>query len=165
MEQVRMSPIGTLPFILGKTLPYFCISTVSALGVLFASMVLFDLPVRGSWVALIGCVSLFLVGALAFGVLISTIADSQQVAFQIALLTSFLPTLMLSGFIFPISSMPVFLQAVTHLVPARYFLVILRGLLLKGVPVGLLWVDILSLAAFSLAVLALASLRLKREWA
>jgi len=105
------------------------------------------------------------VGALAFGVLISTIADSQQVAFQIALLTSFLPTLMLSGFIFPISSMPVFLQAITHLVPARYFLVILRGLLLKGVPVGLLWVDILSLAAFSLAVLALASLRLKREWA
>ena len=88
-----------------------------------------------------------------------------QVAFQIALLTSFMPTLMLSGFIFPISSMPVFLQAVTYLVPARYFLVILRGILLKGVGVRELWVDVVSLAVFSLAVLALASLRLKREWA
>jgi len=165
MEQIRMSPIGAPAYVIGKTIPYFVISLASSLGVVAVSMALFDLPVRGSWVALIGCVSLFLVGALAFGVLISTIADSQQVAFQIALLTSFLPTLMLSGFIFPISSMPVFLQAITHLVPARYFLVILRGLLLKGVGVGLLWVDILSLAAFSVAVLALASLRLKREWA
>ena len=160
-----MSPIGASAYVVGKTVPYFAISLVSSLGVVAVSMVLFDLPVRGSWVALIACVSLFLVGALAFGVLISTIAESQQVAFQIALLTSFLPTLMLSGFIFPISSMPVFLQAITHLAPARYFLVILRGILLKGVGVGLLWVDILSLAAFSLAVLALASLRLKRAWA
>ena len=165
MEQVRMSPIGAPAYVVGKTVPYFVISLASSLGVVAVSMVLFDLTVRGSWVALVGCVSLFLVGALAFGVLISTIAESQQVAFQIALLTSFLPTLMLSGFIFPISSMPVFLQAVTHVVPARYFLVILRGLLLKGVGVGQLWVDILSLAAFSLAVLALASLRLKRAWA
>ena len=165
MEQVRMSPIGAPAYVIGKTVPYFVISLASSLGVVAVSMVLFDLPVRGSWVALIGCISLFLVGALAFGVLISTIAESQQVAFQIALLTSFLPTLMLSGFIFPISSMPVFLQAVTHVVPARYFLVILRGLLLKGVGVGLLWVDIVSLAAFSFAVLALASLRLKRAWA
>jgi len=165
MEQIRMSPIGASAYVVGKTVPYFAISLVSSLGVVAVSMALFDLPVRGSWVALVACVSLFLVGALAFGVLISTIADSQQVAFQIALLTSFLPTLMLSGFIFPISSMPVFLQAITHLVPARYFLVILRGLLLKGVDVGLLWVDILSLAAFSVAVLALASLRLKRAWA
>ena len=165
MEQIRMSPIGAPAYVVGKTVPYFVISLASALGVVAVSMALFDLPVRGSWVALIACVSLFLVGALAFGVLISTIAQSQQVAFQVALLTSFLPTLMLSGFIFPISSMPAFLQGITHVVPARYFLVILRGLLLKGVPVGLLWADILSLAVFSLAVLALASLRLKREWA
>jgi ABC-2 type transport system permease protein len=72
---------------------------------------------------------------------------------------------MLSGFIFPISSMPAFLQGVTHVVPARYFLVILRGLLLKGVDLALLWVDVVSLAVFSLVVLMLASLRLKREWA
>jgi ABC-2 type transport system permease protein len=165
MEQIRMSPISAPAYVVGKTAPYFVISLLSAMGVVGVSMLLFDLPVRGSWLALVGCVSLFLVGALAFGVLISTIAPSQQVAFQIALLTSFLPTLMLSGFIFPISSMPTFLQAVTHVVPARYFLVILRGLLLKGVDLALLWADVLSLAAFSLVVLALASVRLKREWA
>jgi ABC-2 type transport system permease protein len=165
MEQIRMSPIGAPAYVIGKTVPYFVISLASSLGVVAVSMALFDLPVRGSWVALVACISLFLVGALAFGVLISTIAPSQQVAFQIALLTSFLPTLMLSGFIFPISSMPVFLQAVTHVVPARYFLVILRGLLLKGVDLRLLWVDVASLAMFSLVVLALASVRLKREWA
>jgi ABC-2 type transport system permease protein len=165
MEQIRMSPIGASAYVIGKTVPYFVISLASALGVVAVSMVLFDLPVRGSWAALVGCISLFLVGALAFGVLISTVAPSQPVAFQIAILTSFLPTLMLSGFIFPISSMPVFLQAVTHVVPARYFLVILRGLLLKGVDLRLLWVDVASLAVFSVVVLALASVRLKREWA
>jgi ABC-2 type transport system permease protein len=165
MEQIRMSPISAPAYVLGKTAPYFVISLASSMAVVGVSMLLFDLPVRGSWVALLACVSLFLVGALAFGVLISTIAPSQQVAFQIALLTSFLPTLMLSGFIFPISSMPAFLQGVTHVVPARYFLVILRGLLLKGVDLALLWVDVVSLAVFSLVVLMLASLRLKREWA
>jgi ABC-2 type transport system permease protein len=165
MEQIRMSPIGATAYVIGKTAPYFVISLASALGVVAVSMLLFDLPVRGSWVALIACISLFLVGALAFGVLISTIAASQQVAFQIALLTSFLPTLMLSGFIFPISSMPAALQVITHVVPARYFLVILRGLLLKGVSVSLLWIDIASLAAFSLIALGLASMRLRREWA
>jgi ABC-2 type transport system permease protein len=165
MEQIRMAPIGAPAYVVGKTAPYFVVSLLSAMGIVGVSMLLFDLPVRGSWLALVGCVSLFLTGALAFGVLISTIAPSQQVAFQIALLTSFLPTLMLSGFIFPISSMPVFLQTLTYVVPARFLLVILRGLLLKGVELRVLWVDVASLALFSLIVLALASIRLKREWA
>ncbi len=80
-------------------------------------MLLFDLPMRGSWAMLLLAVSIFLVGALAFGVLISTLAETQQVAFQVALLTSYLPTLMLSGFIFPISSMPAVLQTITYAVP------------------------------------------------
>ena len=127
MEQVRMSPIGPVPYVLGKTAPYFVVSLISSMSIVVAAILLFDMPMRGSWVVLIGVVSLFLVGALAFGLLISSIADSQQVAFQVALLTSFLPTLMLSGFIFPIASMPTFLQVVTRIVPARYFLVALRG--------------------------------------
>ena len=114
MEQIRMAPIGPVGYVLGKTVPYFVISLASAMGVVAVSMALFDLPMRGSWLLLVGSVSLFLVGALALGLLISTIAESQQVAFQMALLSSFLPTLMLSGFIFPISSMPAFLQAVTQ---------------------------------------------------
>jgi ABC-2 type transport system permease protein len=97
MEQVRMSPIGPVPYILGKTVPYFVVSLISAMSIVVAAMVLFDMPMRGSWVVLLGVVSLFLVGALGFGLLISSIAETQQVAFQLALLTSFLPTLMLSG--------------------------------------------------------------------
>jgi ABC-2 type transport system permease protein len=165
MEQVRMSPIGPVAYVIGKTVPYFVISLAAAMAVVLLSMALFDLPMRGSWAALLGSVSLFLVGALAFGVLISTIADTQQVAFQVALLTSYLPTLMLSGFIFPIASMPPLLQAVTYVVPARYFLVTLRGILLKGVGPAVLWEQLVAMTIFAIVILGLASLRLRRQWA
>jgi drug efflux transport system permease protein len=165
MEQVRMSPIGPVAYILGKTVPYFVVSLISAMSIVGAAMVLFDMPMRGSWLVLLGVVSLFLVGALGFGLLISSLADTQQVAFQLALLTSFLPTLMLSGFIFPITSMPAFLQLVTHVVPARYFLVALRGIVLKGVGPSVFWSDLVALAVFAVAILGLASLRLRRQWA
>ena len=164
MEQVRMAPLGPVPYVLGKTLPYFVISLASATGIVLVAMVLFDLPMRGSWLGLIAAVSLFLVGALAFGLLISTIAETQQVAFQIALLTSYLPTLMLSGFIFPISSMPAFLQLVTYVVPARYFLVVLRGIVLKGASLTLFWRELGALSVFAFVVLGLASWRLHRQW-
>ena len=133
--------------------------------IVLAAIVLFDMPMRGSWFDLIAVVSLFLVGALAFGLLISSIAESQQVAFQVALLTSFLPTLMLSGFIFPIASMPSFLQVVTRIVPARYFLVALRGIVLKGVGPADFWSDILALAVYAVVILGLASVRVRRQWA
>jgi ABC-2 type transport system permease protein len=165
MEQVRMSPIGPVPYVLGKTAPYFVVSLISSMSIVVAAIVLFDMPMRGSWVALIGVVSLFLIGALAFGLLISSIADSQQVAFQVALLTSFLPTLMLSGFIFPISSMPTFLQVVTRIVPARYFLVALRGIVLKGVGPADFLPDVIALVVYAVVILALASVRVKRQWA
>jgi ABC-2 type transport system permease protein len=165
MEQVRMSPIGPVPYVLGKTAPYFVVSLISSMGIVLAAIALFDMPMRGSWVVLVGVVSLFLVGALAFGLLISSIADSQQVAFQVALLTSFLPTLMLSGFIFPIASMPTFLQVVTYVVPARYFLVALRGVVLKGVGPSVFWQDLVALAVYGVVILALASIRVKRQWA
>ena len=165
MEQIRMSPIGALPFVLGKTVPYFFISLLSAMIIVGLAMVMFDLPMRGSWATLLLAISLFLVGALAFGLLLSTIAETQQVAFQLALLTSYLPTLMLSGFIFPISSMPALLQAVTYLVPARYFLIALRAIVLKGVGAAAFWQELAALAAFATVILALASLRLRRQWA
>ena len=164
MEQVRMSPVGAFAYVIGKTVPYFVVSLVSALAIVATSMILFELPMRGSWLLLILAISLFLVGALAFGVLISTIADTQQVAFQLAVLTSYLPTLMLSGFIFPISSMPPVLQAITYVVPARYFLIVLRGIVLKGVGVAFFWQELAALGVFAVVVLGLASLRLRREW-
>jgi ABC-2 type transport system permease protein len=165
MEQVRMAPIGPVPYILGKTAPYFVVSLVSAMSIVFAAMVMFDMPMRGSWPVLLAVVALFLVGALGFGLLISSVAETQQVAFQLALLTSFLPTLMLSGFIFPISSMPAFLQVVTRIVPARYFLVALRGIVLKGTGPASFPGDLVALGVFAVVILGLASLRLRRQWA
>ena len=163
LEQVRMAPIGTFPFVIGKTVPYFFISLGSAALIILASMVLFGLPMRGSWLSLLLALSLFLIGALATGLLISTVADSQQVAFQLALLISLLPTLILSGFIFPISSMPQALQVIAHVVPARYFLIALRGIVLKGAPVTVLIGPLTALAVYAAAMLSLSSLRLARE--
>ena len=165
MEQVRMAPIGTLPFIVGKSLPYFAVSMTAAVGVVLASMALFDLPVRGPWWLLLLAMGLYLFGALAMGLFISTIAQTQQVAFQIALLASFLPTMLLSGFIFPIASMPTALQVVTHIVPARYFLVALRAVLLKGSGFWAVADSLAALVLFAVIVTSLAAIRLRREWA
>jgi ABC-2 type transport system permease protein len=164
MEQVRMAPINALSFVLGKTMPYFVISLISAMAILLVAMVMFGLPMRGSWLLLLLTTSLFLVGALGLGLFISSIADTQQVAFQVALLASFMPTLMLSGFIFPIASMPAFLRGVTYAVPARYFLVALRGIVLKGVGLPMIWPQLAALSVYSAAVLVLASARLRRQW-
>jgi ABC-2 type transport system permease protein len=163
IEQVRMAPIGTIAFLVGKTIPYFLIALVSAALIVLASMALFDLPMRGSWFTLLAALSLFLFGALATGLLISTLARTQQFAFQVALLVSLLPTMMLSGFVFPISSMPAALQVVTHAVPARYFLVALRGILLKGADLAAIVPQMGALAVYGAVVLGLASLRLAKE--
>lgn len=163
MEQIRMAPMSIPAFVIGKTLPYFLIALASAALIIGASMALFGLPMRGDWLALLVALSLFLAGALATGLLISTASDTQQVAFQLALLISFLPTIMLSGFIFPISSMPDALQALTRLVPARYFLVALRGIVLKGTPLGHLLPQVGALALYAIVMLGLSSLRLARE--
>lgn len=164
MEQMRMAPIGPLPYIVGKSIPYFIISSISSFGIVLASMALFGLPVRGSWWLLGAGTSLFLLGALGLGLLLSSIAETQQVAFEAAVFASFLPTLILSGFIFPIESMPAFLRFVTYLVPARYFLVVLRGVVLKGVGWTILWRDLVALALFAAALLLLSAVRLRREW-
>jgi ABC-2 type transport system permease protein len=163
IEQVRMAPVGTFAFILGKTVPYFVIAMASAALVFVASQLLFGLPMRGNWLTLTAVLAIYLLGALATGLLVSTIADTQQVAFQIALLVSLLPTLMLSGFIFPISSMPDVLQAITRLVPARYFLIALRAIVLKGSPLTHLLPEFSALTAYAFIVLGLASLRLAKE--
>jgi ABC-2 type transport system permease protein len=128
-------------------------------------MVLFDLPMNGSWVTLLVALSLYLAGALGLGLVISTLADTQQVAFQLAILASFLPTMILSGFVFPITSMPPPIQAVTFVVPARYFIVALRSIVLKGADVSTFWVQLAALAAYAALMLIVASKRLARQWA
>jgi ABC-2 type transport system permease protein len=153
----------TLSFVVGKTVPYLVMSQVGAIAIVIAAMLFFGLPMRGSWLALIVVVTLFLVGALGTGLVVSTIAETQQVAFQAAALVAMLPTLILSGFIFPLSSMPVALQYVSAVVPARYFLVALRGIVLKGQDIGGLWAPVTALVAYAAVMLGLAAARLARR--
>jgi ABC-2 type transport system permease protein len=162
-EQVRMAPIDTVSYVVGKTIPYLGISFVSALGIVLAAMVLFGLPMRGSWPLLLCLILLFLCGALGTGLLISTVVESQLLAFQLVLIATFLPSFILSGFIFPIASMPAPIRAVTYIVPARYFLTALRGVVLKGVGLPVVWGPLVALTVYAVGVVALASLRLTRQ--
>ncbi len=163
MESLRATPLFALELLLGKTIPYLLVGSTSAAGSLFLAWALFGVPVRGSLFWLGAVTVLFLLGGLGWGVFISTLADTQQVAFQLALITSMLPTLLLSGFVFPISSMPVALQWITHIVPARYFLVALREIVLKGAGPEVWWNQTVGLAVYALLVLGLATVRTVRS--
>jgi ABC-2 type transport system permease protein len=163
MEQVRMAPISTVAFIVGKTVPYLVLSQFGAMAIIVAAMIFFDLPMRGAWLPLALVVMLFLIGGLGTGLLVSTIADTQEVAFQAAALIAMLPTLILSGFIFPIASMPVVLQYISAVIPARYFLIALRGIVLKGLDPVLLWQPMLALVIYGVLVIGLSSVRLARR--
>ncbi len=163
LESLRATPLEALELLLGKTLPYLLIGSAAAAGSLALAWALFDVPVRGelSWLAVVTV--LYLAASLGWGVLVSTVSDSQQMAFQVGLLTSMLPTLLLSGFIFPISSMPVALQWVTVVVPARYYLVALRAIVLKGAGPEVWWQQAAALVAYGGVVLAVAYARTARR--
>jgi ABC-2 type transport system permease protein len=163
MEQIRVSPVRTVELILGKATPYLVISLLATGVIILAARVLFGVVVRGSYVDLFIATVLYLLGALGFGLLISTIADTQALAFQIGLLTSLLPAMLLSGFIFPIRTMPIFLRGMTNLVPARHFLIVLRGIILKGAGLEPYLEQLAALALFAIVTLGLASLRMSRR--
>lgn len=163
MEQIRVAPVRTAELILGKALPYLAISFLGAVFILLAARALFGVEVKGSYLALAAATLLYLVGALGFGLFLSTVAESQFVAFAMGLLTSLLPAILLSGFIFQIRIMPGWLQVITHVVPSRYYLVILRGIILKGTGLGPYWDQMLALGIFAAVTLLLASRRLARE--
>jgi ABC-2 type transport system permease protein len=163
MESLRATPLMALELLFGKTLPYLLVASISAAGSLFLAWALFGVPLNGSmfWLAVVTL--LFLFGGLGWGVLISTLSDTQQVAFQLGLLSSMLPTLLLSGFIFPISSMPKAVQVITHVVPARYYIAALRGIILKGAGPEVWWSEVVGLVVFATAVLTLATVRTVRS--
>jgi ABC-2 type transport system permease protein len=163
MEQLRMAPLGTAAILLGKSLPYLGISLLATVLILAAANVLFGVTIKGPPLHLLLATLLYLTGALGFGLLISTFSDSQAMAFQLGTITSMLPAIILSGFIFPIRSMPVPLQWVTYAVPARYYLVILRGVILKGAGLGPYAAEVAFLAVYAAAILALAAIRLGRR--
>jgi ABC-2 type transport system permease protein len=163
MEQIIVSPIKPLELIVGKAIAYIVISLVSAYLILLMGWLIFDVPVKGSQVELFLVTVLFLFVALGMGLFISTISDSQQVAFQISALLTVLPTFLLSGFVFPIRNMPLPIQIVTYIIPARYFLVALRSIMLKGAGIAAFWQQVLFMAAFAVTITALSWVRMRKK--
>jgi len=163
MAQLLATPVGRGEIILGKLLPYLALGALAVVLVLAVGFLVFDLPLRGSVPTLVVASILFLLGMLGQGLLISTVTGSQMVATQVATMSSMLPSMLLSGFIFPIENMPVVLQWVTHLVPARYYIDVLRGILLRGNGFEVLWPELAALAVFAVAILGLATARFSPE--
>ena len=163
MEQLISTPVRPPELILGKLAPYFLIGMVDMLLSVLAGRYLFDVPIRGSLVLLFAVSAVFLVGALALGIFISTLAKSQLLASQAAFVATFLPAFLLSGFMFDIGNMPRPLQVMTNLIPARHFVTILRGLYLKGTGLAQLWPQCLLLVAFAALMLLLAIRTFKKR--
>lgn len=162
IEQIDVSPIRSVELIVGKMIPYAIISMVAAALVILAAYFMFDIVVKGSLFDLFVATLFFVIAALSIGLLVSTIADSQQVAFQLASLMSMLPTIILSGFMFPIRSMPIWLQVITNITPAKFYLIILRGIILKGVGFEAFWDQIIYLSIFITVVLFISIRRFKK---
>lgn len=163
MEQIIVSPIKPIELILGKTIPYILLSLVATFVILLFSYLLFDVSVQGSYFLLFVVTFLFITGSLGQGLLISTISNTQQVAFMIAIITTMLPTFILSGFIFPVKNMPAPIQIITYIVPAKYYLIALRSIILKGVGIEAFWQQILSLIGFAMLMLGVSTLRMRKN--
>lgn len=163
MEQLISTPVKAPELIIGKFLPYFCIGFFDLSVGVFLAQVLFGVPFRGNYLTLVVMSSLFLTGALSQGIFISVVARTQLMASQFATLTTLIPTILLSGFIYPIFNMPVFIQMITYLVPARYYISILRELFLKAGGLAVMWDEALFLLLFAGVMFMLAIRRFKKK--
>ncbi len=162
IEQIDVSPITPVQLIVGKTIPYALISLIAAALVLLAAYVMFDVVIKGSIILLFFSTLLFIICALSIGIFVSTISDNQQVAFQLATVASMLPTIMLSGFMFPIRSMPWWLQVISNITPAKFYLVILRSIILKGVGVSAFWPQLVYLTIFCSFLLTVSARKFRK---
>ncbi|MDH3495708.1 MAG: ABC transporter permease [Gemmatimonadota bacterium] len=165
MEQLAATPVHRLEVVLGKLLPYVVIGLVDVALAVVAGVFVFGVPFRGSVLLLAGLTLLFLLGVLGLGMFISAAVKSQLLATQAAILTTYLPALLLSGFVFAIASMPAALRGITYVVPARYYVAVTKGIFLKGVGVDVLWVDAVAMIVFASAGIALAVAAFRKELA
>ena len=156
MEQLISTPVRAPELVLGKLLPYIAIGFANMVIAVLMAVYLFDVPLRGSVVLLFVVGTLFVIGTLAQGLLVSTLARQQLLASQMAMVSTFLPAFLLSGFAFAIANMPVPVQVITFIVPARYFVALVKGIFLRGVGLEVMWPDVLFLALFALLVIAIA---------
>ena len=162
LEQIRVSPVTSLELIFGKIIPYLIISLLIAYSILFIGYILFGIVIKGSHLFLFLGTICYLMATLSMGVLISTIADSQQVAFQMAMLLSQLPTVVLSGFVFPIESMPWPIQILTNITPAKFYIIILRDILIKGVGFEAYKMQMVYLIIFATILITIAVIKTKK---
>jgi len=163
MEQLASTPVSRLEVLLGKLLPYLAIGLVDVALCSLLGVLVFRVPFRGNVFFLMGASFAFLVGTLGLGLVISALARTQMLATQIGMVATFLPGFLLSGFMFPIDNMPLLLRAITYLVPARYFLVVTRGIFLKGVGPDVLWSQGLLMVLYAVIGLGLAVHSFRKE--
>jgi len=156
MEILLVSPLKPFQVIIGKVVPYIFLSIINAIIIVLLSIFVFKMPVQGSLFLLAIESILFIITSLALGILISTISASQQTAMMISLMALMLPTILLSGFIFPVSSMPLPLQIISYIIPAKWFIIILKAIMLKGVGISFIWKETLILVGMTLIFIALS---------
>ncbi len=162
IEQLIVTPIKPLELIIGKIVPYVFIAFISVLEVLAIGVFWFGVPIKGSLGLLLGLSALFLLSSLGIGIFISSVANTQQEAMLLTFLTTF-PSIFLAGFFFPIEAMPEWLQVITYIVPLRYMLVVIRGIILKGVGLEILRQQVLALIIFGVAIMLLAATRFRKK--
>jgi len=163
LEQLNVTPLSRWELIVGKLLPYALLGMVDVLLVIAVALGWFEVPLRGSVLLLLAMCGIYLMTTLGLGLFVSTISSTQQQAMMTATFFFLVPMVYLSGFIFPIENMPVAIQWVTTLIPLRYFLVIVRGVFLKGAGLEILWPQFAALGAWGVTVLALAALRVRKR--
>ena len=163
MERLLVAPIRPIELMIGKIIPYIIIAFISLVLIILLSRFIFQVPLRGSLVTLLSLSGIFIAASLGIGLYISNVAETTQTAWLMGFFSSVLPAIILSGFIFPIESMPYPIQLITYLFPIRYFLVILRGIILKGVGITTLYPEALILLLFALAMITISALRFKKK--
>jgi ABC-2 type transport system permease protein len=163
LEQLNVTPLRRWELIIGKLLPYGLIGMVDVLLVIAVAVFWFEVPLRGSFLLLIGLSVLYVLCTLALGLFVSTTSDTQQQAMMTSVFFFIMPMIYLSGFVFPIENMPQVIQWFTYLIPLRYFLVIVRGIFLKGIGLEILWPQVAALAAWGVVVLSLAVMRSRKR--
>ena len=161
MEQLISTPVRVPEIVFGKVVPYFVIGMIDVAIAVYMGQWLYDVPLRGSTGLLFATASIFLIGVLSFGLMLSITLKKQVLSNQIAIVGSYMPSLLLSGFVFAIENMPQPIQWLTYIVPARYFVTILRGIYLKGIGLEILWLDVLLLSIYALLMILMANKKLK----
>jgi ABC-2 type transport system permease protein len=165
MEQLLSTPLRPTELVLGKMAAFFVLGFADLLIAVAIGVLLFRVPLRGSGLLLFGTSCVFLFGALCWGILLSAVTRTQVLAYQMGMLTSFLPAFLLSGFVYSIENMPVPIQIISHIFPARYFVSILKGIFLKGVGLDVLWMELAFLAAFACIVFLVSVRKLRQKLA